>query len=54
MNPVLIILILLSGVLLWFLLAFLFRPVGSLFKKLFDDVKEAINETENDDDKKGK
>lgn len=30
-------------ILLWFLLAFAFRPIGKLFYKLYKDVKEEIN-----------
>lgn len=47
MNPVLIILILLGGALLWLLCSFLFRPIGKISKKLIDDAKEAMS----DDDK---
>lgn len=49
MNPVLIILILLGGALLWLLLSFLYRPLGKIAKKLFEDAKESMedDETEN-------
>lgn len=44
MNPLLIILIFLGGVLLWLLSAFAYRAIGGLFKKLFDDAKEAMSD----------
>lgn len=46
MNPVLIILILIGGALLWLLCSFLFRPIGKVSKKLLDDAKKAICEDE--------
>lgn len=49
MNPVLIILVLLGGVLLWLLLSFLYRPIGKIVKKLLEKAKESMedDETEN-------
>ena len=47
MNPILLIIILIFIVLLWFLLAFAFRPIGKFFKRLFDD---AISEINKDDE----
>lgn len=49
MNPVLIILVLLGGVLLWLLLSFLYRPIGKIAKKLLEEAKESMedDETEN-------
>lgn len=44
MNPLLIILIFIGGGLLWLLCSFLFKPLGKIFKKLFDDAKEAMSE----------
>lgn len=46
MNPVLVILILLGGALLWLLLSCLYRPIGKIAKKLFDDVKESMEDDE--------
>lgn len=48
MNPVLIILILLGGALLWLLCSFLYRPIGKFFKKLIDEAKEAMSEDDNE------
>lgn len=46
MNPVLIILILLGGALLWLLLSFLYKPLGKIAKRLFDDAKESMEDDE--------
>lgn len=50
MNPLLIILILLCGGLLWLLLSFLFRPIGKIGAKLIDDAKSAMSD-ENEENK---
>lgn len=44
MNPVLIILILLGGALLWLLCSFLYRPLGKIAENLFKEAKEAMEE----------
>lgn len=46
MNPILIILILLGGALLWLLCSFLYRPLGTIARKLFEDAKESIKDKE--------
>ena len=46
MNPVLIILVLLGGSLLWLLLSFLYRPIGKIVKRLFDEAKESMEDDE--------
>ena len=46
MNPILIFLIFLATFLIWVLGAFLFRPIGSIVKKLIDDVKDSMSEDE--------
>lgn len=50
MNPVLIILILIGGGLLWLLCSFLYRPIGELFKKLWDDAKNSMFDEEKGDE----
>lgn len=45
-NPFLIILILLGVVLLWFLLAFIFNPIGKIAGRIIGDAIKAINEEE--------
>lgn len=53
MNPVFIILVILGAAALWFLLSFLFRPLGNLFFKIWEDAMNEINkkeDTEKEDD----
>lgn len=53
MNPILIILILIGGGLLWLLCSFLYQPIGKLFKRLWDDAKDSMfNEEEKENEKK--
>jgi hypothetical protein len=44
MNPFLVFLILLTVCLLWLLSSFLYKPIGKIAKRLFDDAKEATSE----------
>lgn len=44
MNPVLILLIILAAVILWFLLACLYRPVGRLCKRIYDDAMQEMSD----------
>lgn len=46
MNPVLIILIIACGVLLWFLLSFAFKAIGKITGRLYDDAKHAMFDDE--------
>ena len=46
MHPVLLILIFAAGFLLWLLCAFMYRPTGEIFKRLFDNAKEEITKEE--------
>ncbi len=43
MNPIFIVLIIVAGILLWFLLAFAFKPLGKLLIRLWDDANDSIN-----------
>ncbi len=52
MNPLLIILILLGGALIWLICSFLYRPIGRIAKKLFDDAVEAMQDDDSKDNKK--
>lgn len=45
--PAFWILVLLGLVLLWFLLSFLFKPLGKFFGRLWSDAMEAMNEDDN-------
>ena len=42
MNPIFIFLVFLVTILIWFLLAFLFKPIGKIIIRLIDDVREAM------------
>lgn len=52
MNPLLIILILLGGALIWLICSFLYRPIGRIAKKLFDDAVEAMQDDDSKDNEK--
>lgn len=49
MNPVLLVLVLIALVILWFLLSFLFRPIGKLMHRIYKDAADEINRKENDE-----
>lgn len=48
MNPVLILLVIIGAVALWFLLSFLYKPIGKLITRIYKDAVDEINENEND------
>lgn len=50
MNPVLLLLILLGMVVCWFLLSFIFYPLGKFIYRIFKDAVDEINRTENKDE----
>lgn len=43
MNPVFIVLVIVIAVLLWFLLAFLYKPLGKLLHRIWKDSMDEIN-----------
>ncbi len=43
MNPIFVILVIVAGILLWFLLAFAFIPLGKLLVRLWDNASDSIN-----------
>lgn len=49
MNPALLIILLITAVALWFLLSFLFRPVGKLTYRVYKDAVDEINKNDNDE-----
>ena len=54
MNILFWLVIILLFILLWFLLAFIYVPIGKLFKKILDNAKDSINykeEKENENDR---
>lgn len=50
MNPIIILGALLAGVLLWFILSFIFPWIGSVFIKLYKAAKKNINKTEKENE----
>ena len=48
MNPALLLIIIVGIILLWFLLAFLYKPIGKLFYRIY---KDAIDEITSEDEK---
>lgn len=46
--PVFIALVIIGCVALWFLLAFLYKPVGRMFYRIFKDAADIMAEEEND------
>ncbi len=53
MNPVFYLGLFAFAALLWLLLSFLYKPIGSVGKRLADDAKKAITEEENENENKG-
>ncbi|WP_304509277.1 hypothetical protein [Anaerotignum sp.] len=49
MNPVFIFLVILALIAVWFLLSFLYEPIGSLFKRIWDKSVEEINKKDKGD-----
>ena len=54
MNPVLLFLIVLGMVIFWFLLSFIFYPLGKFIYRIYKDAVDEINRTENKNEKKDK
>ena len=48
--PVLYIYIVIGAILLWFLLVFLFKPIGKFFSKLWEDAINEMKEEKNEDE----
>lgn len=51
MNPAFIILVILGTILLWFLLSFVFIPLGKLVYKVVKDAIDIMNKDENKEEK---
>lgn len=54
MHPIFIILVILAGILLWFLLAFAFKPIGKLLLMLWNDANDSINKNDEEKEEKEK
>ena len=50
--PVFYILVFIGAILLWFLLAFMFKPMGKLGHRIVKDAVDAINEDDEKENKK--
>ena len=46
MNPILIALVFLFGFVVWLLLAFAYKPIGKIIKRLTDNARQAMSEEE--------
>ena len=53
MNPFLVFLIFLAVGILWLLCSFLYKPIGKIAKRIFDDAKEATSEETTNENNKG-
>ena len=51
MNPVFIILVILAVIVLWFLLSFVFFPLGKLIYRIGKDAIDEMNREENEEEK---
>lgn len=54
MNPIIILGAILAGVLLWFILSFIFPWIGSVLIKLYKAATKNINKTEKEDNENEK
>ena len=50
--PVFYILVFITAILVWFLLAFMFKPMGKLGHRIWQDAVAAINEDDENENKK--
>lgn len=50
--PVFYIIVILLAILLWFLLAFMFKPLGKLGHRIWQDAMDAMNEDDENRNKK--
>lgn len=48
LNPVFIFLVILALISVWFLLSFLYEPIGSFFKRVWDKCVEEIKKDKGD------
>lgn len=52
MNPVLIFLILIGAVILWFLLSFVFYPLGKFVYRIWKDANDEMNREDKEKEEK--
>ena len=53
MNPVFWLLVIIGAVILWFIISFVFIPLGDVLLKKWDKTIEILNTEENTNDEKG-
>ena len=53
MNPAFILLVILVTILIWFLLAFAYKPFGKVIHKIGKDAMDEINDVEEETEKNG-
>lgn len=53
MNPVFFIGLFAGGAIVWLLLSFLYKPIGSVIQKLLNDAKQVMTEEDNQKENKG-
>lgn len=53
MNPAFIILVILGAVVLWFLLSFVFYPLGRFIYRIWKDAVDEINRKDESEEKEG-
>lgn len=51
MNPVFVILVILAVIVLWFLLSFVFFPLGKIIYRIGKDAIDEMNREENEEEK---
>ena len=51
MNPVFVILVILTAIILWFLLSFVFFPLGKFICRIGKDAIDEMNREENEEEK---
>lgn len=51
MNPVFVFLVILAAVVVWFLLSFVFYPLGRFIYRIWKDAVDEINREESEDKK---
>lgn len=49
MNPVFIFLVIVAAVVLWFLLSFLYEPIGKLFYRIWMNATDDVNNEDKED-----
>lgn len=49
MNPALVILVLLGAIALWFLMSFVFFPLGKLLYRIWKDAIDEMNKDDNNE-----